>query len=123
MVKDMLDSLISDSPDFAFDRTTLPRGIEDKLAKTDWKRRDVLVGSLRNKGQLETCIKHKFYHVSAARFSESDLPIHYVAIYQSINFFGKDAGIRYYGEVIRCSLVKRREIQEIPKTQMNGIIV
>lgn len=115
MVKDMLDALISDSPDSAFERATLPRGIEDKLAKTDWKRRDVLVGALRNKTQLETCLKHKFYHIPADRISESDLPIHYVAIYQSINLFGKEAGIRYYGEVIRCSLVKRREIKEIPK--------
>lgn len=115
MVKDMLDALISDSPDSAFERATLPRGIEDKLAKTDWNRREVLVGALRNRGQLETCLKHKFYHVPAARISEPDLPIHYVAIYQSINLFGKEAGIRYYGEVIRCSLVKRRQISEIPK--------
>lgn len=115
MVKDMLDALISDSPDSAFERATLPRGIEDKLAKTDWNRREVLVGALRNRGQLEKCLKHKFYHVPAVRISEPDLPIHYVAIYQSINLFGKEAGIRYYGEVIRCSLVKRREIREIPK--------
>lgn len=115
MVKDMLDALISDSPDSAFERATLPRGSEDKLAKTDWNRREVLVGALRNRGQLEKCLKHKFYHVPAVRIGEPDLPIHYVAIYQSINLFGKEAGIRYYGEVIRCSLVKRREIREIPK--------
>ena len=115
MVKNMLDALISDSPNSAFERATLPRGIEDKLTKTDWKRRDVLAGALRNRSQLETSLKHKFYHIPAAWISESDLPIHYVAIYQSINLFGKEAGIRYYGEVIRCSLVKRREIREIPK--------
>lgn len=115
MVKDMLDALISDSPDSAFERATLPRGIEDKLAKTDWSKRDVLVGALRNKGQLETCLTYKFYHIPAARITESELPIHYVAIYQSINHFGKEAGIRYYGEVTRCTLVKRREIREILK--------
>lgn len=114
MVKDMLDALISDSPDSAFERATLPRGIEDKLAKTDWKRRDVLVGVLRNRGQLEVCLKHKFYHVPAVKINES-LPIHYVAIYQSIKLFGKQAGIRYYGEVVRCTPVKRREITEVPK--------
>lgn len=32
MVQDMLDALIADSPDSAFERATLPRGIEDKLA-------------------------------------------------------------------------------------------
>lgn len=115
MVKDMLDALISDSPDSAFERTTLPRGIEDKLARTDWERREVLVGALRNRGQLDVCLRDKFYHIPAARVDESILPIHYVAIYQSINLFGKEAGIRYYGEVTRCSLVKRREIKEIPK--------
>lgn len=115
MVKDMLDELISDSPDSAFERATLPRGIEDKLVKTDWTKRDVLVGALRNKGQLEICLTHKFYHIPATRIDESELPIHYVAIYQSINHFGKEAGIRYYGEVTRCTLVKRCEIREIPK--------
>lgn len=49
MVTDMLAQLIADSPDSAFERTTLPRGIEAKLAKVDWTIRDVLVGSLRNR--------------------------------------------------------------------------
>ena len=115
MVQDMLDALIADSPDSAFERVTLPRGIEDKLAKTDWTQRDVLVGALRNKNQLEVCLQNKFYHIPVARTKESDLPIHYVAIYQSINLFGKEAGIRYYGEVTQCSIVKRSEIKELSK--------
>ena len=115
MVQDMLDALISDSPDSAFERATLPSGIEDKLAKINWSERDVIVGALRNKTQLEVCRKHKFYHVPVARIKESDLPIHYVAIYQSINIFGREAGIRYYGEVTKTSIVKRRDIKEIPK--------
>lgn len=115
MVQDMLDALIADSPDSAFERATLPRGIEDKLAKIDWNQRDVLVGALRNKAQLETCLQHKFYHIPAAKIKEADLPIHYVAIYQSINIFGREAGIRYYGEVTKTNVVKRRDIREIPK--------
>lgn len=115
MVKDMLDALISDSPDSAFERATLPRGIEDKLTRTDWKKRDVLVGALRNKEQLEICLKYRFYHIPASHINEAALPIHYVAIYQSKNIFDKEAGVRYYGEVTRCSLVKRREIKELPK--------
>lgn len=115
MVQDMLDALIADSPDSAFERATLPRGIEDKLAKIDWNQRDVLVGALRNKAQLETCLQYKFYHIPAAKIKEADLPIHYVAIYQSINIFGREAGIRYYGEVTKTNVVKRRDIREIPK--------
>ena len=115
MVQDMLDALIADSPDSAFERATLPRGIEDKLAKIDWNQRDVLVGALRNRAQLDTCLKYKFYHIPASKIKDADLPIHYVAIYQSINIFGREAGIRYYGEVTKTSAVKRRDIREIPK--------
>lgn len=115
MVQDMLDALIADSPDSAFERATLPRGIEDKLAKIDWNQRDVLVGALRNRSQLETCLNHKFYHIPASKIKDLDLPIHYVAIYQSINIFGREAGIRYYGEVTKTRVVKRKDITEVPK--------
>lgn len=115
MVRDMLYSLITDSPDSAFERTTLPRGIEDKLSKIDWDKRDVLIASLRNKEQLDICLNSKFYHIPVSKIKDYSLPIHYIAIYQSISVFGKTAGIRYYGEVVKTTIVKRCEIQEIPK--------
>lgn len=61
LVADMLIELIADSPDSAFERATLPRGIEEKLAKVDWSVRDVLVGSLRDREQLEIALEHNFY--------------------------------------------------------------
>ena len=116
LVTDMLDELIADSPDSAFERTTLPVGIEKKLAKVNWKKRDVLVGCLRNKKQLEACLANNFYHIPKKQISDEMLPIHYVALYQSKNQFGdKDSGILYYGEVSRSRLVKSSEITEIPK--------
>lgn len=115
LVSDMLDELISDSSESAFERATLPRGIEEKLSKVDWSVRDVLVGALGKKEQLDVCLAHKFYHVPAKRFKDEDLPIRYVAIYQSAKLFGVNSGVRYYGEVIRCVPVKRRDIHEIPK--------
>ena len=115
MVEDMLDALISDSPDSAFERATLPRGIEVKLAKVDWDERDVLVGDLRNQKQLDICLSNNFYHMPADRISKSDFPIRYVAIYQSKRQFDKNSGIRWYGEVISVTKVKRSEITEIPK--------
>ena len=36
LVTEMLDELISDSPESAFERATLPTGIEDRLVKVDW---------------------------------------------------------------------------------------
>lgn len=117
MVTDMLDELISDSPESAFERATLPRGIEEKLAKVDWSVRDVLIGTLRNKEQLQVCLDHHFYHIPVVRVSENELPIRYVAIYQSKNAFGTEAGIRYYGEVTKCIPVKRCDIHEIPSSK------
>ena len=115
MVQDVLDTLISDSPESAFERTTLPKGIEEKLLKIDWIARDVLVGSLRNERQLEICLNNNFYHIPVSRIKDSELPVHYIAIYQSKKIFGNESGIRYYGEVKRSSIVKRKNIIEIPK--------
>lgn len=114
LVTGMLDELISESPVSAQERASLPRGIEEKLVKVDWNRRDVFVGTLKTRAQLDVCLDHLFYHVPKEHIQDNKLPIHYVAIYQSKRLFDRKSGIYYYGEVIRCSLVRRREITEIP---------
>ena len=115
LVTQLLDELIADSPESAFERTTLPVGIEEKLAKVDWDTRDVLVGGLGNRRQLEINLRHRFYHIPARQIRETDLPVRTVALYQSKRLFGTNAGVRYYGDVIRCTLVRRRDISESPK--------
>lgn len=115
LVSEKLDELIAQSPETAFEQSILPVGIERKLAKVDWKKRDVLVGVLKNRKQLDICMEHHFYHIPASRVGEEDLPIHYVAIYQSRNLFGKESGIFLYGEVTKCTLLRRRDIRELPK--------
>ena len=115
MVTDMLDDLIDDSPESASERATLPRGIESKLKKVDWNRRDVLIVSIRRREQLEACLQHRFYYIPANRLDTERLPIHEVAIYQSKDLYGQEAGIEYYGEVISLEKVKRRDIIEIPR--------
>lgn len=115
LVSAMLDELIADSPDTALERAPLPTGIEEKLARVDWNTRDVLVGALRNRDQLEICLQNNFYHVPKDRIPDGTLPIRYVAIYQSKKLFGQKSGIYYYGEVIRTIPVARNEISEIPK--------
>ena len=115
MVEKKLDELIDDSAETALEETVLPSGIEEMLAKVDWERRDVLAGSLKDTGQLDACLKGRFYHIPVSRLQEGHLPIHYVALYQSKRLFGSRAGIRYYGEVVRTERMKCREIREIPK--------
>lgn len=121
LVQKLLEELINDSKESAFERTTLPRGIEEKLAKVDWNKRDVLVGTFRSKEQFNTCLENKFYYVPARQFNDSKLPIHYVALYQTNKMFGEGNGqIEYYGEAIRVALVRRSSIKEVPLTHNNG---
>lgn len=115
LVNDMLTNLVMESADSAFGRATLPVGIDEKLAKVDWEHRDVLIGTLKDKNQLDVCLEHNFYHIPKKNLSAEKLPIHYVALYQSKEKFGANAGILYYGEVIFSQIVKRSEITEIPK--------
>ena len=110
LVAQMLDELIADSPESAFERATLPRGIEDKLQKVDWRTRDVLIGDLKYGDQLGACLEGRFYYVPASQIKDEDLPIRYVALYQSKRMFGAESGIRYYGEVRKCTQRRRRDI-------------
>jgi hypothetical protein len=84
---------------------------QPEIFRVNWKCRDVLVGSLGSKGQLEENLKWKYYYVPACYVRKKDLPIRYVAIYQSRNFFEEDSGIRYYGEVASTELMQRWEIR------------
>ncbi len=120
LVQKLLGELISDSKESAFERTTLPRGIEEKLAKVDWTKRDVLVGVFGSQEQFNICFEKKFYYVPARQISESKLPIHYVALYQTDKMFNGKGQIRFYGEAIRIALVKRSSIIEVPVRRNNG---
>ena len=115
LVSQMLDELISDSPESAFERATLPRGIEEKLQKVDWETRDVLIGDFRTTAQFNACRANNFYYVPVSKVDDKNLPIRYVALYQSKNLFGAESGIRYYGKVKSCTRKMRKDIQFIPK--------
>ena len=114
LVQKLLSELISDSKESAFERTTLPRGIEEKLAAVDWSKRDVLIGTFRSAEQFKICFDKKFYYVPEKLIKHERLPIHYVALYQTDRKFNSNGEIRYYGEVIGLSKVYRKSIKEVP---------
>lgn len=120
LVQKLLHELISDSKESAFERTTLPRGIEEKLAVVDWRKREILVGTFRSRQQFDICFNKNFYYIPVKQVPDNRLPIHYVALYQTKNKFGNDAGIHYYGEVLRTTMVRRKNIKEVPLTHANA---
>jgi len=119
LLENFLAELVADSSESAFERASLPRGIEERLAKVDWTVRDVMVGSLGSVAQFDDNIRRKYYYVPAKYINDSHLPIHYVALYQSRNRFKEYAGIRYYGEVTYMKKVKRKDI-DFPMSRNNG---
>ncbi len=109
LLESFLGELVADSSESAFERASLPRGIEEKLAKVDWKIRDVMVGTVRTAAQLEYNLSGCTYYVPAKFIKKEQLPIRYIALFE------KDVseynGIRHYGEVLTTQLAKRKQIR------------
>ena len=92
MVTDLLEELVSDSPESAFERASLPAGIEERLRSVDWDKREVLIGFVQDEVHRKQFLNNNIYFTR--RFDTANLPIRYVALYE------KGIGIGWYGEVI-----------------------
>lgn len=102
LVTDLLEQLVSDSPDSAFERASLPAGIEERLKTVDWDKRDVLIGFVPDEMHRKLFLNSKMYFTR--RFDIANLPIRYVALYE------KGTGIGWYGEVVGWDRVLRRTL-------------
>ncbi|WP_419293762.1 hypothetical protein [Clostridium diolis] len=78
-------------------------------------KREVLVGSLKGREQLEASIKYNFYHIPKNKVNLARNNIKYIALYQSKTKFGDDAGILWYGKIKNIDIIKRSELHELPK--------
>ncbi len=85
-----------------------------RIGKSKEAEETVLIGTLRNVAQLDTCLRFNFYHIPTARLTTKPSEIKYIAIYQSRSLFGDESGIRYFGKVRNCRLTPRNKIPEIP---------
>ena len=102
LVTNLLDALITDSSESAFERATLPAGIEERIRTVDWNKRDVLIGLVPDKAHLDRFLDKKLYWTR--RFDRNNLPIRYVALYE------KGSGIRYFGELVSWRQDKRQNL-------------
>ena len=86
-----------------------------ELGKIDISEQDTLVGAMRSPRQFGICLKRRFYHIPAVYIEEYPIP-KYIALYQSQRMFGEEvSGVKYYGEVKKCTPMRRSKIREIPK--------
>jgi len=110
LVKDFLDELIADSPESAFERAILPKGIEEKLRKVDWSVKDVLVVTVKDKNDLEIYRDGKYVYIPAENIKREKWDFRYIALYQpTVTFNQEEAGITYYGEILKYNFVLKNE--------------
>jgi len=117
LVEEFLDELILDSPEKAFERSTRPRGTgkyyEDKL-----QGKNVMVGSMRDKDQLDICLREHLYWIPLERLAREQkllTELEWIGLYQSKRRFGPhECGIRWYGKILSWYVVRRYEIKARP---------
>lgn len=113
IAEELLTKLVGESDASAFERTILPKGLEERLEKVDWTRENVLVGSLSSKEQWEDCFNKNYYYVPKSSIRVGYHQVEFIAVYQSKKLFGENAGVLYYGEIEETSLVKRSEVNKL----------
>lgn len=115
LMEDFLDEIIDESSYSSFERAIQSIGKEDYLKDEYFSNREVLVGTVKNKEQLEANFKYNFYHIPKDKINLAKNNIKYVALYQSKTKFVDDSGILWYGKIKNIDIVKRNEIHELPK--------
>lgn len=115
LMENFLDELVNESSYSTFERVLQPIGKEDYLRDEYFYNREVLVGALKSKEQLEINLKYNFYHIPQKKINLAKNNIKYVALAQSNHLFGDDGGILWYGRIKDINLVERNEILELPK--------
>lgn len=114
LMEEFLDVLINESSYSTFERYIEPIGREKYIKEEYYANRNVLVGIVKNKVQLDINLKYNFYHTKCRNVNLVERAVKYVALAQSKNAFNDDAGIIYYGKVSNVEVVKRSDITEIP---------
>ncbi len=115
LMERFLDELINESAYSNFERAIESIGREEYLKEEYFNNRNVLVGSLKSKEQLEVNLNKKFYHIPKKSINLGIHSIEYVALVQSKKEFGHEAGVYYYGKINEIKILKRSEITDIPK--------
>ena len=111
LVEQFIDELITDSSESAFERATLPLGIEERLAKVDWERHEVLAYAIKDKESLNNILISHEVLIPEHKLASTKEVIRTIAIYQSKSIFGADSGIKFFGEVVSFSTVYIQNIR------------
>ncbi|MEJ6949390.1 DUF2357 domain-containing protein [Natronospora cellulosivora (SeqCode)] len=118
LVADFLENLIEESYLGNYERNVLPAGSKDYSRDTKFEQ-NVLVGSIRKKGQLQFLLDKKIYYIPCKRVKLEENHLEYIAIYLSKKDFPDNYGVSYYGKIKGIQARKRKDIN-VPMTKNNG---
>ena len=89
---------------------------DDELARVDFARRDVLIGTVRSDKQFDYCMASHTYYIPAKTVAPEELPVAMIALYEE--GLSRRAGIKRYGVVTDTRVVKRSDIP-VPLSRAN----
>lgn len=115
LMEEFLDEIINESSYSNFERSIEAIGKDDYLKEEYFNNRNVLVGNLKSKEQLEINLQKNFYYIPKKNINLINNNINFIALYQSKTTFGDASGIKYYGKIKEIKEVKRSQIIEIKK--------
>ncbi|MDO5516181.1 MAG: DUF2357 domain-containing protein [Clostridium sp.] len=122
LVVQFLDEIIDRIGHEEYENIPKLNGMVDYLKDLEFTTEDVLIGTLRSVGQLNTVLKEKLYYVPCKNIKNSlNRNFKYVVLYeqQKIGTLPQ-GGIRYIGAVETVTIKKRNELEDLfPITQNN----
>lgn len=118
LVAEFLENLIEESYLGNYERNVLPAGTADYRRDTDFEQ-NVLVGSIRTKEQLQFMLDQKIYYIPCKRVRLDEYHLEHIAVYLNKRDFPDNYGVRYYGNINKIE-VKKRKVIDIPLTRNNG---
>ncbi len=121
LVEELLDELILDTPETAAEKALVHEGTEEYYYNKFLKK-NVFIGSLRNKEQWNTNYKLNFYHTPLKNVLRELGKLEYVAVYRRKELFKNDNGIIHYGKIKSFRVLPREKITEI-KSDRKGLYV
>jgi predicted component of viral defense system (DUF524 family) len=113
LVEELLDALLMETPESAFERTILQDGTGEYL-EGDGKR-NVLIGPLGTREQLNVCLEKNMYYTYLEMVQSCLGELEYVAIYQSKQKFKDEEqqGIFHFGRIKSFQILRRKDIREV----------
>jgi len=115
LVEQFLEEIIDRIGHSEYDQVPKVSGFSEYMSNLQIEERDVLVGPLRNKEQLEKCLTHNLYHTPCKQIKDYyNRPFKYVALYEHQGMRTlSEGGIRYIGKVVNIQKVQRKALRHL----------